>query len=535
MGDKMILLVEPNYNNKYPPMGLMKLASYHKLNGDNVIFVKGVDEPQLNYSRIYITTLFTFDYKITLETIKYYASKYRCEVYVGGIMASLLNQRLVDDLVDFNNINVIVGQLTDSEMLNYEDSVNVDLLPLDYSILSHTLYSYKENSGYMGYTTRGCVNKCKFCAVPILENRFMISNNLTAQINKIIENSGEMRDLLLLDNNILGLDIDDLKVIVNEIKVLGFGKGSKFKSDYKIDKLYNDIKNLLPYIGVLDQTISAKVSEYTNEIQKFVIKKQTPKDMVIKNIYLSYIDRINTKMYNNDFSFLLHANFDLYYKILKPYYSKRNGSLRKVDFNQGLDARLLTEEKMKILSEINIDPFRLALDNVETIPQYVDAVKLASKYGVKNFSNYLLYNYTDKPEDLYIRLKINKDLANELNINIYSFPMKYAPITDVDRKYIGKNWNKLTLSNFRRILKPTMGIVGKGDSYFRKAFGNSFEEFYQIIHMPGDYVTYRTDNYYNIEKWKGKFNDLNNSQIVKLINDVVENGKMSNYDIEKIF
>ena len=41
MTPKNILLVEPNYKNKFPPIALMKIATYHKLLGDNVIFYKG--------------------------------------------------------------------------------------------------------------------------------------------------------------------------------------------------------------------------------------------------------------------------------------------------------------------------------------------------------------------------------------------------------------------------------------------------------------------------------------------------------------
>ncbi len=36
-----VLLIEPNYKTKFPPIGLMKLATYFKLRGDNVVFFKG--------------------------------------------------------------------------------------------------------------------------------------------------------------------------------------------------------------------------------------------------------------------------------------------------------------------------------------------------------------------------------------------------------------------------------------------------------------------------------------------------------------
>ena len=67
MAKKNILLIEPSYKNKYPPLGLMKIASYHGPEGkkDNITFIKGEDKSVLNkaWDRIYITTLFSFEWK----------------------------------------------------------------------------------------------------------------------------------------------------------------------------------------------------------------------------------------------------------------------------------------------------------------------------------------------------------------------------------------------------------------------------------------------------------------------------------------
>ena len=125
---------------------------------------------------------------------------------------------------------------------------------------------------------------------------------------------------------------------------------------------------------------------------------------------------------------------------------------RYVDFNQGMDARLLTEEKMKILSALPIKPFRIAYDNIKYTDIYTKAIKLAARYGVEEFSNYLLYNFDDKPIELYNRLKINIDLAAELSVHIYSFPMKYEPIENKKRGYVGKNWNLYYLKSIKAIL-----------------------------------------------------------------------------------
>ncbi len=67
MANRNILLIEPGYKNKHPPLGLMKIAQYHGPQGkrDTVRYVKGEDESVFGtaWDRVYITTLFSFEYR----------------------------------------------------------------------------------------------------------------------------------------------------------------------------------------------------------------------------------------------------------------------------------------------------------------------------------------------------------------------------------------------------------------------------------------------------------------------------------------
>lgn len=107
----------------------------------------------------------------------------------------------------------------------------------------------------------------------------------------------------------------------------------------------------------------------------------------------------------------------------------------------------------------------------------------------------MLYNYQDKPEDLYNRMRITVDLCDELGASIYSFPMKYHPINDPDyfmnRDYIGKHWNRKFIRAIQAILNSTKGKIGKGISFFEEAFGRNVDEFNRLLWMPEAFIIYR--------------------------------------------
>src|SRR5690606_28248193 len=119
------------------------------------------------------------------------------------------------------------------------------------------------------------------------------------------------------------------------------------------------------------------------------------------------------------------------YKILSPIFEKHRNKIPKpryVDFNQGTDARYVTDDLMRLMSEIPIRPLRIAFDYWGIREKYENAIRLAAKYGIKELSNYILYNFKDTPDELYKRLEINVQFNEELGIEIYSFPMKYIPL-----------------------------------------------------------------------------------------------------------
>lgn len=547
--NRKVLLVEPNYKNKYPPMGLMKLATYYRMVGDDVRFYKGdmrslavdlICEDLINhlsvvfsdvywkdyypiifdfikigrysilekeiifsdelvldilkeyrkkyrdkeyftkprYDKVGITTLFTFYWNITIDTINF--AKKLCknekDVMVGGIMSSLLP----DEVYEATGIKPFVGLLNHPGDID-DNNIIIDELPLDYSILEEIDYVYPARNAYFAYMTRGCVNKCKFCAVPKLEPQYCDYINLKQRIKETDEKFGARKDLLLLDNNVLASNCYDQ--IIDEIKECGFGVGAKYVSpnEYEIT-----IKNLRDSYN--DRAYIRKaVSLYKEIIDK--LKDESEKT----DLYQKLEEQHCLNYYSATKEAIL--SLDEYVRPLYDSIYKPSKKKRIVDFNQGIDSRLITSQNMNKLSEVNIYPLRIAFDHWELRETYRESIRTAVKSGIKNLSNYLLYNFEDKPEDLYNRLRMNIDLCEELDASIYSFPMKYHPINDkeffMNRDYIGKHWNRKFIRAVQAVLNSTKGKIGRGVAFFEEAFGEDIDEFMKILWMPETFIIYR--------------------------------------------
>lgn len=503
-----VLLVEPNYKNKYPPMGLMKISTYHKILGDEVHFVKGT-KPEIDvevWDRIYVTTLFTFHFAISVKTIKHYM----CLVdntdalYVGGIMASLMPDK-VAEATGVDRSHILTGLFTDTSVVGDNNDINVDQLPLDYDILEEVDYKYPAGDNYFAYTTRGCPNHCPFCAVPILEPSFRVTNNIIEQIKEIDCKYGPKQHLLLLDNNVL--NAPDLKSIVDDLCAAGFGVGAQ----YRDPGAYNIIM-MRYHNGDRADFLDAKMMAYLKAFRMRI------KSTEVLDSFLQIM--IGAESAENYAEYMLAHEAEISPIIEK--YRPKSKKTRYLDFNQGIDGRKLNDENMAQLARLAINPLRIAFDDIKLKDKYCAAVRTAYKHGVKKISNYILFNYKDKPEDLYERLRINIELNRELGINIFSFPMRYSPIDRTDRSYIGEHWTKKSVRAISAILHVTKGIVAAGSSFFYKAFGNTLEEYFEILAMPRELIMFRFHFEENgiTDQWKSLYRKLSDSDKQELMHIV---------------
>lgn len=453
-----VLLVEPEYRRSlpksakepnasgepprtdaglwYPPLGLMKLSTFHKRRGDEVQFVRGCDKsvfgpsvfrrgdlfaPPKIWHRVYITTLFTFHFDKIVKTIKFYKDAVGGtvgKIFVGGIMASLM----AEDIYEETGIWPKTGIMASPRHIDLPGRANIDRLPPDYMLLDRHIYAV--NDTYYAYATRGCTNKCPWCGVPKIEPKYVPYIDIKATIRGLRKAQGDKSTLMLMDNNVLASP--KLDRIVEDLVALGYGRGEMTKTD-------------------------------------------PPKQRV-------------------------------------------------VDFNQGLDADYVTEENMRLLARLNVKPMRIAFDRATERGKYEQAVRMAKKHGVEEFSNYMLYNFRDTPRDLYERLNVNI-LMNEEVIaecperrtgRIFSYPMRFAPIHNTtgnqenrhrdyswpieeeDRDWLADPaWTPRFIRNIEIMKGAAHGAISPVPTLARRAIGANFEEFLINLYMPEEFLRNR--------------------------------------------
>jgi hypothetical protein len=368
-----------------------------------------------------VASLFTWELPRTAKTIKFYLPcvKDPRDIFVGGVGVTLLPDYVRQRV----ECTVIEGPLDTPGRIGPSTPAIADLVP-DYSLLRKVDYDYSPHDAYFVRITKGCIRSCKFCAVPRLEKQFGLMRPLFKQISEAKKEHGEKQNLVVMDNNILG--IADIESIIAEVRNLGFQGGAK-----------------------------------------------------------------------------------------------RRGRRRTIDFNQGLDARLISQkpELAKLLASICLSPVRLAFDFVGMQESYERAIRLLVKQGLNEFTNYMLFNFKDTPRDLYDRLWVNANLNSELGIRITGFPMRFIPMDDVSRRYVAPNWKWRYLRGIQCVLLATRGLVSPNPNFIRNAFGETYDEFLEILSMPDRYIIYR-EHYRNdgAADWRREYRRLDAREKEQLLN-----------------
>lgn len=116
-----------------------------------------------------------------------------------------------------------------------------------------------------------------------------------------------------------------------------------------------------------------------------------------------------------------------------------------VDFNQGLDARLLTSSHIEQLCRLQGVRVRFAFDFMNQEGAVFDAIHRCRAAGLKDFGVYVLIGFDDTPDDALARLEKVRSW------DILPNPMRYQPLDVVEKdSYVAPQWNGNELRHIMR-------------------------------------------------------------------------------------
>ena len=181
------LIVEPKSKAIAPNIALMKWSRWSELNNIEYQYVRGRVEPKITPDAILISCIFTYYSKVYEKTIDFYLNKFpEAKITVGGAFPSL-NPKW------FNKWNgaVTVHKGLCDEIENLTPKFNVD-------IQSEDKNPYPRDKIVL-YASRGCINKCRYCAVPKLEGGMRPFKSISGMLNGA--NMPYASSVVLFDNN----------------------------------------------------------------------------------------------------------------------------------------------------------------------------------------------------------------------------------------------------------------------------------------------------------------------------------------------
>ncbi len=153
---------------------------------------------------------------------------------------------------------------------------------------------------------------------------------------------------------------------------------------------------------------------------------------------------------------------------------------REVDFNQGLDARLVTDEVAEKLAKLKFHDIRLAYDYRGIGPFVKRALERIEAAGIprRRVVVYTLYNYIDDPENFKTRVE------EILSWGAVSYPMRFEPLTSLTKNaWVSPHWTREHLQQLAAA-RRVVGFAGAFPPYdylvrkFQRA--KSFERAFRL-------------------------------------------------------
>jgi hypothetical protein len=190
----------------------------------------------------------------------------------------------------------------------------------------------------------------------------------------------------------------------------------------------------------------------------------------LKESIMPYVWPSHTKIIFFDNNILANKNW-------KHIFTELIDLQKKVDFNQGIDASLISNDVAKMLSKLKLDStIRLAYDSSHQKKFVERAVERLRNAGIKkrDIFVYTLFNHKDTPDEFLGRVR------EILNMGIVCYPMRYEPLFTLEKNmFISPNWDMQKID----LVQQARRVIGYGGAFpayeglvnkFNEA--NSFEE-----------------------------------------------------------
>lgn len=166
-----------------PNVALMKLAHWHKAQGDDVTVTRRIEADLFEgaYERVYGSAIFSF----SAARVERFRAQWPGAI-IGG--------------------TGVPGSATIEGLLGVDEYEH------------HDYSGWPDFQDSIGFTQRGCRLKCKFCVVPLKEGKNRSTNSIAA----IWRGEGHPRRLHILDNDFFGQPREDWQARIAEIRAGGF-------------------------------------------------------------------------------------------------------------------------------------------------------------------------------------------------------------------------------------------------------------------------------------------------------------------------